>query len=164
MEKLLNLSKQIRDWPGDLESFLIANDWTFRELVEYMEHAGRNWIKVEDEIYHTTRNSYRLIHFDESEGEYVFFGSYKTLKRARLAKALFEKSGWDYELLNEIRKMVCNYRKCQEAYIYTQGNGYAIRKRVGNKTSYFGYYKTLNETIEERDKLIANNWIQEANL
>jgi hypothetical protein len=36
---------------------------------------------------------------------------------------------------------------------------YLIRKHIYGRTKYFGYYATLDEAVDARDKLIAVNWI-----
>ena len=43
-------------------------------------------------------------------------------------------------------------------HIYKVGRKYSITKSINNKNTYFGSFDNINEAIEYRDKLIANNW------
>ena len=43
-------------------------------------------------------------------------------------------------------------------HIYKTASGYSITKSINGKPTYFKSLKTLNEAIEYRDRLIANNW------
>lgn len=43
-------------------------------------------------------------------------------------------------------------------HIYKTASGYSITKSINGKHIYFKSLKTLNEAIEYRDRLIANNW------
>ena len=43
-------------------------------------------------------------------------------------------------------------------YIYLVGKSFQLKKSVNGKTKHFGSFKTLEEAIKARDKLIMNNW------
>ena len=43
-------------------------------------------------------------------------------------------------------------------YIYQYGKSFQLKKSVNGKIRYFGSFKTLEEAIKARDKLIKNNW------
>ena len=43
-------------------------------------------------------------------------------------------------------------------YIYSSGKSFLLRKSVNGKCRYFGSFKTLEEAIKARDKLIKNKW------
>lgn len=43
-------------------------------------------------------------------------------------------------------------------HIYKVGRKYSITKSINNKNTYFGSFDNINEAMEYRDKLIANNW------
>ena len=43
-------------------------------------------------------------------------------------------------------------------YIYSIGNSFQLKKSVNGKSKLFGSFKTLEEAIKARDKLIKNKW------
>ena len=45
-----------------------------------------------------------------------------------------------------------------EKYIYPDSIGYCIKKIINGKNVHFGWHRTLEEAIEERDALIECNW------
>ena len=48
-----------------------------------------------------------------------------------------------------------------QKYVYWNGKRFYIRKNINGEKKYFGTYNTLNEALDERDKLIENGWCKE---
>lgn len=78
------------------------------------------------------------------------FGPYDSLKKAKIAKYNLISNGWESDLYHAESK----YGK----YIKKEGSYYIITKFIKNKHHIFGKFSTLDEAIEERDELIADNW------
>ena len=84
------------------------------------------------------------------KGKPVVFGVYETLEEATLARDKFESENW--ENIPD-RPKIDSHR-----YIYKTPRGYVIYKRIDGDVTYFGSFRTFEEALEERDKLIQNNW------
>ena len=156
--EFFDLTVEIREFPGSLEDYLIYKGLTLKQLFDLVEASTHNWKNIEEHIYCNNKKTYNIIRYDEKEHRHINYGSYETLKKARLVKALLSKSGWDSDVLEDINKLASEYAKVSEKYIHLKDGGYMIVKNIKGKATYFGWYKTLQGAIDERDRLIANNW------
>ena len=83
-------------------------------------------------------------------GKPVVFGVYETLEEATLARDKFESENW--------KNVPDRSEIPSKRYIHKTSRGYVIYKRIDGEVKYFGSFKTFEEALEERDKLIQNNW------
>jgi len=158
MVEFFDLTVEIREFPGTLEDYLEYKGLNLKQLFNLVEASTHNWKNVEEHIYCNNKKTYNIIRYDKVERRHVNYGSYETLKKARLVKALLSKSGWDIEALEDIKQLTSEYAKVSEKYIHLKDGGYMIVKNIDGKATYFGWYKTLQCAIDERDRLIASNW------
>ena len=81
-------------------------------------------------------------------GKIINFGYYDNLEEATKARDQFEKEKW-----KNIPQQSDFKRN-----IYKTSRGYVIFKRIDGKLTSFGTFKTMEDALKEREKLIANNW------
>lgn len=83
-------------------------------------------------------------------GENVKFGSFNSLDDAKNYRDKLVLNNWGkYNL-----KPKNNYGK----YITKRSTKYQIYKRINGEIHFFGTYDTLDEAVNERNKLMENNW------
>ncbi|WP_156929616.1 DUF7226 domain-containing protein [Methanobrevibacter wolinii] len=83
-------------------------------------------------------------------GKYVKFGSFDSLNDAIDCRDNLVLTNWG--------KYNLKPKDFTGKYITKVSKGYQIYKRINGELHYFGMYNTLDETINERNKLIENNW------
>ena len=82
----------------------------------------------------------------------IIFGIYRTHRAAKKIKnRLISEKKNDFEYLDK-------YREKDTRFIYRVNNYYRVSKSINGELKSFGHYKTLEEAISVRDKLIKNNW------
>jgi hypothetical protein len=73
----------------------------------------------------------------------------------------YEKMVNDFELHGIIPKTLQERRDLPQYVSLTRKTKpYQITKRISGRTAHFGYYSTVEEAVEARDVLIANNWVK----
>lgn len=82
------------------------------------------------------------------DGKIIGFGYYDTLEEAKKARDKFESENWQY-----VPKESDIHRN-----IHKTPRGYAIFKRIDGDMKHFGTFRTIEEALEEKERLIANNW------
>lgn len=109
-----------------------------------------------------SHNGYRIIYQGES------YGWYDDIRWALYDRDRLESCNWDYgEFIMKdetdnpylgMRLPKHNLRHWRQ-YIYPNGKSWRIAKRSNNELKVYGTFKTLDEAIKMRDKLIENEWI-----
>lgn len=82
----------------------------------------------------------------------VYFHHSKSLIECLMIRDLLEHNFWDEDCL-PIKQTITN-----EKYIYQDNVGYSIRKIIDGEIIHFGWFRTLDEAIVERDLLIKCSW------
>ena len=126
---------------------------SFKDLVNYANIYGHSEgiTREYDMKYIRKRNGLYYIQ-KHINGELKHFKGSKSLKETiELRDKLIENNWRDNGQLG-IKELDDN------RYIYSSGKSFLLRKSVNGKCRYFGSFKTLEEAIKARDKLIMNNW------
>lgn len=100
----------------------------------------------------------------------IYYGWYNDLSDALYDRDNLEKCDWDIEewvwlpdTPNKYKKMdlppIDIVRERQYIYKSVSGNWY-IRKQIDGVKKYFGTFKTLEEAIKERNRLMKEGWEQ----
>ena len=126
---------------------------SFKDLVIYANIYGHSeGITIEyDMKYIRKRNGLYYIR-KCINGEMKYFKGSNSLKETVEFRDKLIENNWcddgqlSIEELDDIR------------YIYSVGKSFQLKKSVNGKTKHFGTFKTLEEAIKVRDKLITNNW------
>ncbi len=93
----------------------------------------------------------KFIVFEWNDSKCIIYGFYTSRRLAREAKEkLFNKNNGFGEDIDY------NYEDTR--YIHRVNDYYRITKVFGGKPKNFGHYRSLEEAISIRDKLIQNNW------
>ena len=128
-----------------------------KQYRDYFESKG--WINCLDERlkYSTSKNPNRYI--SKRKGSYVilkkvnrvtcFFGTYKTLEKARRIRDYFERTGWN---LNE------RLWFSDTLYVSKNKGKYVIRKTIDGKRVWFSQWNDRETAIEEANLLKKCNW------
>ena len=91
--------------------------------------------------------------YNYSNDKCIFYGFYSSLRSAIRNRDNLISLNWDVSKVDNIL-----YSKKDSKYITKVGNYFRISKLIDSELKYFGHYKTLDEAIEIRDKLIKNDW------
>ena len=91
--------------------------------------------------------------YNYSNDKCIFYGFYSSLRSAIRNRDNLISLNWDVSKVDNIL-----YSKKDSKYITKVGNYFRISKLIDSELKYFGHYKTLDEAIDIRDKLIKNDW------
>ena len=91
--------------------------------------------------------------YNYSNNKCIFYGFYSSLRSAIRNRDNLISLNWDVSKVDNIL-----YSKKDSKYITKVGNYFRISKLIDSELKYFGHYKTLDEAIDIRDKLIKNDW------
>ena len=126
---------------------------SFKDLVNYANIYGHSEgiTREYDMKYIRKRNGLYYIQ-KHINGELKCFNGSKSLKEAVEFRDKLIENNWRDNGELKIEELEDN------RYIYSVGNSFQLKKSVNGKTKHFGTFKTLEEAIKARDKLIKNNW------
>lgn len=86
-------------------------------------------------------------------GKKYYFGSYNALEEAKKVRDYFIKHNWNIE----DRFKFIETKPYQHIMISEEGN-YRVVKRINNKLTHFGTFRTLEDAQKERDLLMKFDW------
>lgn len=138
-----------------LEEAIIARD----ELDDDGWPLPKNEIKVEKEVscgQYITKKDKKFVVSREIGGVKVNFGVFDTLENAKAFKYRLIENSWSVNFPRKPFKI--------GKFINKQGNNYVISRDINGKFKKFGIYKSIDETLLARDKLISNNWGEDKSL
>ena len=125
---------------------------SFKELFNYTDIYKSEGITTEyDMRYIYKRNGFYYI-LKSVNGEYKYFKGSTSLKEAVEFRDKLIENNWRDNGELKIEELKDN------RYIYSVGNSFQLKKYINGKTKHFGSFKTLDEAIKARNKLIKNNW------
>lgn len=126
---------------------LIENNWNMSDD-RILSNLGIEELKGKDENIGKIGRSYTVFKWDGSRC--TLFGFFNNHRDAVKVRDKLSKSYWNSESAG------INFKDTK--HIVKVGNSYRISKMISGELNHFGHYKTLEEAIEIRDKLIENNW------
>ena len=126
---------------------------SFKELFNYAhEYITTERTTTElDMKYIRKRNGLYYIQ-KHINGELKHFKGSKSLKETVEIRDKLIENNWRYYEQLGIVELDDNQ------YIYPVGKSFQLKKYINGENRHFGTFKTLEEAIKARDKLIKNNW------
>lgn len=107
------------------------------------------WIFIVSFIKDCHNGSFIIRHSEN--GEQIYYGIFHSLKEAEKYRDYCVDHDWQVYKKRLIRNL--------PKFISLTPNGsYVIRKTISGETKYFGSLHSLEDAVEERDKLIKCNW------
>ena len=97
-------------------------------------------------------SGYMIQKYNKETHRMEYFYSTTSLISALMVRDLFVANNWNKDCVPKKETIT------GEKYIYPDAIGYCIRKIIDGKNTHFGWFRTLEEAIIERDLLIECDW------